>query len=169
MNWIDLWGLDANTIALGLKAVAGVGFASPDPVTTAVAIFITGFLVVDYLSGGKITQGIADFIGSIISPSVPIRDRERNPIPIGNQSPVPQGKGANADAEDIGNPGDLGGNGFKPPEPNDPYSRVAAAVIIGAPRNTIPNVPTFPTAPWPEPNSSTASMTNNSTQSLKTK
>jgi hypothetical protein len=97
-------------------------------VTTAAAVIITGIIVADNISGGMISQGIADFIGSLISPSAPVRDKEGNPIPPAQQTPSPTGKGANAGPENIGDPGDLGGSNFK--GPNDATG--ATIVVIGA-------------------------------------
>lgn len=36
------------------------------------------------------------------------RDKEGNPIPLGNQKQSPLGKGANGGHEDVGDPGDFG-------------------------------------------------------------
>jgi RHS repeat-associated protein len=129
VNWVDLWGLqDAMAIRQTLMEAAAAGYAIPDPITTAAAIIITGIIVADQISGGKISQGIADFVDSLISPSTPVRDKEGNPIPAGNQPQSPTGKGANSGPKDIGDPGDLGGTGFKPPDPNNPMGSVA---VIG--------------------------------------
>jgi hypothetical protein len=57
-----------------------------------------------------------------------VRTRENLPIPVGNRSPGPSGKRANAGPERINNPGDLGGPGFKPPKETGPLGKV----IIGA-------------------------------------
>ena len=58
------------------------------------------------------------------------RDKEGNPIPLGNQKQSPLGKGANGGPEDVGDPGDFGGPDFKPPkEPN--FKETTAIVLAG--------------------------------------
>jgi hypothetical protein len=131
---VDPFGLypDAMTIQQVLTTIAFAGISTPELVTTAAGFILLGVILIDDASGGKVLQGISDFIGAMISPSVPVRDKEGNPIPLDQQRPSPTGKGANAGAETISSPGDLGSSGFKVPEPKNPLDKVALATFVGA-------------------------------------
>ena len=59
------------------------------------------------------------------------RDKEGNPIPLGNQKQSPLGKGANGGPEDVGDPGDFGGPDFKPPKEPSPKEKALLAVVAG--------------------------------------
>jgi hypothetical protein len=180
VNWVDPFG--EFPVAIGMLAAA-------NPVGLAVAVTVVTVLVVDHATGGKISKGFANFVESLISPSVPVRDKEGNPIPADSQTPGPTGKGANAGAEDISKPGDLGGEGFKSPSPEDPKQVLktvavmgtgavayayynATTDITGAPKDLTQNKPsetTRPPAPWTEPSFSSASTLNQQSSGLKTK
>jgi hypothetical protein len=183
VNWIDNSGLfpDAMAIRQTILTIGIGGIATPEAVTTVAGLVLLGVIVIDDMSGGKISQGISDLIGAIISPSAPMRDKEGNPIPPAQQTPSPTGKGANAGAEKISNPGDLGGKGFIPPSPENPKDVLKAVVIIGGgggigtavynattdaigvPKNLTANkLPetSRPPVPWTEPSFSSASVAN---------
>jgi RHS repeat-associated protein len=156
VNWIDLWGLqDAMAIRQTLLGMALTGLTIPGPVAAA-AIIITGVIIADQISGGKISQGIANVVDSLISLSAPVRDKEKNPIPAGNQPQSPTGKGANSGPMDIGDPGDLGGSGFKPPNPENPKDTLVAVTVIGVAGGAVINDMRTDVAssPPPDPNQS---------------
>jgi hypothetical protein len=131
VNWIDNSGLfpDAMAIRQTILTVAVGGIATPEAITTAAGLVLLGVIILDDISGGKISQGISDLASAIISPSAPVRDREHNPVPAGNRQQSPTGKGANSGPMEISNPGDLGGSKFIPPDPNK--SPMGPLVVTG--------------------------------------
>jgi RHS repeat-associated protein len=78
------------------------------------------------------SDAIKSGVASLFNAKAPVRDKEGNPIPIASQSPSPLGKGANGGPMNIGNPGDLGGPNFRPPNPTGFIGKVAAILGIGA-------------------------------------
>lgn len=87
----------------------------------------------------KIVESAIETVTTAFSKGKKERDGEGNPIPPGNQKQNPLGKGANAGPEDIGDPGDLGGKDFKPPEDPGPGGKVilAAAAATSIIDNTV--------------------------------
>jgi hypothetical protein len=142
---------DVAVIQNTLTGIAATGLAISAPVTIAAAIVVTGVIIADHISGGKIIQGIVDTIDSLISASAPVRDKERNPIPTGNQPQSPTGKSASSGPENIGDPGDLGGPNFKLP------NKVTVATIIAVGSAAVTNVydNTTDASSSPPPQSST--------------
>ena len=84
VNYVDLDGLMAVTVVAGTVATVSGG-------TIIVLGIVTAVVVADALSDGAVSAAISNFVDNVIEKR-PVRDREGNPIPPGNQSPGPLGK-----------------------------------------------------------------------------
>ena len=150
VNFVDLWGYNP-IVAVG----AGVIIIGAVVVTTAVVITVTQSTpykeaVKEVASratkahdnikkkANEIKEKAKDKISDALSKGKKARNKDGNPIPLDQQSPGPLGKGANAGPEDIGDPGDLGGNGFKIPD-NNPGPGGKAIVAAAATTSIIAN------------------------------
>ena len=123
VNYVDLDGLMAVTVVAGTVATVSGG-------TIIVLGIVTAVVVADALSDGAVSAAISNFVDNVIEKR-PVRDREGNPIPPGNQSPGPLGKKANAGPENVPDPSKLGEPGYIPPD-NGPGGKIAAVAGLAA-------------------------------------
>jgi hypothetical protein len=115
---------------------------------------------------GEATMAASDAIKSQVASifaKVPVRDKDRNPMPAGNRQQSPMGKKANSGPMDIGDPGDLGGPKFRSPGPKDVLKKIAALLTIGGAGQAIIrdgyNNPSA-SAPAPEPDADVPTIMN---------
>ena len=123
VNYVDLDGLMAGAVAAGAVATVPGG-------AIIVLGIVTAVVVADALSDGAVSTAIDKFVDNVIEKR-PVRDREGNPIPPGNQSPGPLGKKENAGPENVPDPSKLGEPGHIPPD-NGPKGKIAAVTALTA-------------------------------------
>lgn len=158
VNLRDLWGLEGAWTATmwWLTALDG-------PLPIGDIVYGIGVVVETALLIQTVDAIINNPVPEVLeSSSPPPRDSEGNPIPVGNQSPGPLGKGVNAGAEKIGNPGGFGDPGNIPPDPPDPDKdpKKHAETIVGYGLAAVTSVATN-TVETLAPAKNTADLANN--------